>query len=99
MFGYRKRLTKSQLITFKEGKSMQSVKILIDSEEKVKDFNRRIGRYNCDFDLEVGRDMVDAKSLLGIFTLTLNKPIMLHIHAEEEMLGEIKEDISMYCIA
>lgn len=77
---------------------MESVQILIDSEDKVKDFNRRIGKYQCDFDLEVGHDYVDAKSLLGIFTLTLRKPLTLHIHAEEDMLGEIREDIGMYCI-
>ena len=42
---------------------------------------------NCtdyDFDLVSGRYVIDAKSIMGIFSLDLSKPIDLNIHAEDD---------------
>ena len=46
-------------------------------------------------DLRSGRYVVDAKSLLGIFSLDLNKPVVLEIYSSEcdELLNEIKKYI------
>ena len=43
-------------------------------------------------DLRSGRYVVDAKSLLGIFSLDLNKPVVLEIYANDcdELINEIK---------
>ena len=46
-----------------------------------------------DFDLVSGRYVIDAKSIMGIFSLDLSKPIDLNIHAEDEVnaiLGTLK---------
>ena len=43
-----------------------------------------ISRFDYDFDLISGRYVIDAKSIMGIFSLDLSKPIELNIHAEEE---------------
>ncbi len=63
---------------------MQNVQILIDSIDKVKAFVNEIARFNCDFDLISGRYVIDAKSIMGIFSLDISKPIELDIHATDE---------------
>ena len=51
--------------------------------DKVKSFVNDISRFDYDFDLVSGRYVIDAKSIMGIFSLDLSKPIELNIHAEE----------------
>ena len=63
---------------------MKSVQILIDSIEKVKAFVNEIAKFNCDFDLISGRYVIDAKSIMGIFSLDISKPIELDIHVDDE---------------
>lgn len=64
---------------------MKTVKICLNSIEKVKSFVNDITRFDVDFDLVSGRYVIDAKSIMGIFSLDLSKPIDLNIHAEEEL--------------
>ena len=64
---------------------MKTVKICLNSIEKVKSFVNAITRFDVDFDLVSGRYVIDAKSIMGIFSLDLSKPISLNIHANEEM--------------
>ena len=63
---------------------VKSVQILIDSIEKVKAFVNEIAKFNCDFDLISGRYVIDAKSIMGIFSLDISKPIELDIHVDDE---------------
>ena len=63
---------------------MKSVMISLNSIDKVKSFVNDISRFDYDFDLVSGRYVIDAKSIMGIFSLDLSKPIELNIHAEEE---------------
>ena len=72
---------------------MKSLKININSIDKVKSFVQVITKYDNDFDLVAGRYVIDAKSIMGIFSLDLSKPIDLNIHAEdnaEDVLAVIK---------
>ena len=64
---------------------MKTVKISLNSIEKVKSFVNAITRFDVDFDLVSGRYIIDAKSIMGIFSLDLSKPIALNIQATEEM--------------
>ena len=41
--------------------------------------------YLEEIDLSSGRYVVDAKSIMGIFSLDLSKPIDLNIHAENDI--------------
>lgn len=68
---------------------MRDVRIQLNSPNEIIKFNKIITRYDCDFDLEVGKSYVDAKSLLGIYSLTLNRPMILHIQAEDEMAENV----------
>jgi phosphotransferase system HPr-like phosphotransfer protein len=63
---------------------MTSVKISLNSIDKVKNFVNDITRFDSDFDLVSGRYVIDAKSIMGIFSLDLSKPINLNIHSEKE---------------
>ena len=72
---------------------MKTVMISLNSIDKVKSFVNNISRFDYDFDLVSGRYVVDAKSIMGIFSLDLSKPIELNIHAEEgadEVLNTLK---------
>ncbi len=62
---------------------MKTVMISLNSIDKVKSFVNDISRFEYDFDLVSGRYVIDAKSIMGIFSLDLSKPIELNIHAEE----------------
>ena len=63
---------------------MKTVKIRLDSIDKVKDFVNKISNYDSDFDLISGRYVIDAKSIMGIFSLDLSRPIELAIHSDED---------------
>ena len=76
---------------------MKTVKICLNSIEKVKSFVNAITRFDVDFDLVSGRYVIDAKSIMGIFSLDLSKPIDLSIHANEEM-DAILEVLKPYII-
>ena len=59
---------------------MKTVQISLNSIDKVKSFVNAITQFNFDFDLISGRYVIDAKSIMGIFSLDLSKPIDLNIH-------------------
>ena len=76
---------------------MKTVRISLNSIERVKSFVNIITRYDADFDLVSGRYVIDAKSIMGIFSLDLSKDIDLNIHASEN-LDEILEAIAPYIV-
>ena len=72
---------------------MKTIQISLNSIDKVKSFVNDITKFDYDFDLVSGRYVIDAKSIMGIFSLDLSKPIDLNIHAEvnaEEVLAVLK---------
>ncbi|MEE5990638.1 MAG: PTS HPr component phosphorylation site [Firmicutes bacterium ADurb.Bin354] len=76
---------------------MKKTEILIDSIDKVKAFVNEISKFDCDFDLISGRYVIDAKSIMGIFSLDISKPIELDIHEEDEAeINKIMDIISPY---
>ena len=76
---------------------MKTVQISLNSIDKVKSFVNDITKFDCDFDLVSGRYVIDAKSIMGIFSLDLSKPIDLNIHAEEN-LDAVTEVITAYTV-
>ncbi len=71
---------------------MKTVTIRLSLVENVNKFVNIVGRYPYDMDLRAGRHVVDAKSILGIFSLDLSSPITLEIFSDdcEDLLKEIK---------
>lgn len=64
---------------------MKTVKICLNSIDKVKAFVNEVTKFDTDFDLVSGRYVIDAKSIMGIFSLDLSKPIDLNIHSEDNI--------------
>ena len=64
---------------------MKTVQISLNSIDKVKSFVNEITKYDNDFDLVSGRYVIDAKSIMGIFSLDLSNPIALNIHADGDV--------------
>ena len=57
-------------------------------------------RFNAEFDLVSGRYIIDAKSIMGIFSLDISRPIDLNIHnAEQDQLDEIMEALKPYIVS
>ena len=78
---------------------MKTVRISLNSIDKVKSFVNDLVRFtDVDFDLVSGRYVIDAKSIMGIFSLDLSKPIDLNIHADESRLEEIVDTLKPYII-
>ena len=71
--------------------------IILDNVDKVKAFVVTVSKYPGDATLTSGRYVVDAKSIMGIFSLDLSKPIDLAIHAESNM-DEIMEVLKPYLV-
>lgn len=76
---------------------MKTVQISLNSIDKVKSFVNDITKFDHDFDLVSGRYVIDAKSIMGIFSLDLSKPIDLNIHADDDV-DAILEALSSYLI-
>ena len=64
---------------------MHTIMIKLDSIDRVKEFVRIITAFDNDFDLRSGRYTVDAKSILGIFSLDLSRPIELDIYGKDNL--------------
>ena len=62
---------------------MKTFDIMLCSINDVKNFVNIVTKYDFDIDLTSGRYVVDAKSIMGIFSLDLGKPITVEIHNED----------------
>lgn len=77
---------------------MKAVNISLNSIDKVKTFVNLINRFDYDFDLVSGRYVIDAKSIMGIFSLDLSKPITLNIHADDANVEAIMGELAPYMV-
>lgn len=62
---------------------MKTFDLLLSSINDVKDFVNIVSKYDFDVDLISGRYVVDAKSIMGIFSLDLSKPIKVEVHSDD----------------
>lgn len=71
---------------------MRTCNIMLNTINDVKAFVNTVSKYDFDVDLISGRYAIDAKSIMGIFSLDLSKPIRLEAHSEdgEKFFDEIK---------
>ena len=76
---------------------MKQVTISLNSIDKVKSFVNDVTKFDTDFDLISGRYVIDAKSIMGIFSLDLSNPINLNIHNDEN-LDTILEVLKPYIV-
>lgn len=77
---------------------MTRAMILIDTIEKVKDFSAIIGNCPVAADLATGRFLIDAKSLMGVFSLDVSKPIELRIHSKDDVANETLNSLKQFIV-
>lgn len=72
---------------------MKEIKVSLNTITDVKKFVNMVSMYDCDIDLVTERYVVDAKSIMGIFSLDLSKPMTLRIHSDEcdNIIADLKE--------
>ena len=75
---------------------MKAVNIKLSLAENVKTFVNIANRYPYDIDLRVGRHVVDGKSILGIFSLDLSRPISLEVYTDS--CDDLEKDIEQFKI-
>ena len=75
---------------------MITVSVMLDSIEKVQRFVSQISKYACDFDIESGNSCVDAKSIVGLFSLDISNPLKLTINEYGMQIEDILRDIDEF---
>ena len=74
---------------------MKTANIRINTIEDVKNFVTTVTKCNYDVDIVSGRYAIDAKSIMGIFSLDLSKPLELRVHSDDcdELMAELDKYI------
>ena len=75
---------------------MKTVKININTINDVKDFVTIVSRCDYDVDIVSGRYAIDAKSIMGTFSLDLSKELTLNIHSDD--CADFLDQISKYTV-
>ena len=75
---------------------MKTVQISLRSIDNVKSFVNIITQYDFDFDMHSGRYIIDAKSIMGIFSLDLMNKILLTAHTDD--VEDLKKDLAAYIV-
>lgn len=77
---------------------MKTFEIMLNTNIDVKDFVNIVNKYDFEIDLISGRYVVDAKSIMGIFSLDLGKAIRVELHtdAPEAIYEELKRFLAQY---
>lgn len=73
---------------------MTTAKIMLSSINDVKNLVNIVNKYDFDIDLISDRYVVDAKSIMGIFSLDLSKPITVEVHSDD--CSEIEKDMAAF---
>ena len=74
---------------------MKTANIRINTIEDVKNFVTTVTKCNYDVDIVSGRYAIDAKSIMGIFSLDLSKPLERRVHSDDcdELMAELDKYI------
>ena len=88
-------MPKRQIFQYSEVQIMNTTTVMLGTINDVKNFVSVVTQCDYDVDLISGRYAVDAKSIMGIFSLDLSKPIKLEAHTDnaDEFFAQIKEFI------
>ena len=72
---------------------MKSIKISLEMAQRVKEFVNITQDFPCEILLKSGKYVVDAKSILGIFSLDLSQPVTVEVYDDscDELLAKLKK--------
>lgn len=74
---------------------MKTLKVKFDTIDHVKKFVNAIQTVDTDIDLVHNRYVIDAKSIMGIFSMDLSRPLDLVIHTEDEKVIDSLTKLSL----
>ena len=77
---------------------MREINVCLGTIERVKDFVNTVSRWCCDVDIATGRYVIDAKSIMGIFSIDLSKPVVLRIYAEGQEAEDAVQEIRRFTV-
>ena len=72
------------------------INIKLNSIDTVRDFVNTVNRFHSDFDPISGRYVIDAKSIMGIFSLDLSKPLTLEVHEHDDDHAELEKALAPF---
>ncbi len=75
---------------------METVKIKLNTIEKVKNFVSILAKHDGYFDLKSDMRIVDAKSIMGILTMNLTKSMELHIIRTNDNMEDLMNDLTPF---
>lgn len=71
--------------------------VLLNDIDKIKAFVDILNQYkSCDFNLVAGGYKINAKSIMGIFSLDLQKALTLEMDGNTELLAEVSEALKVF---
>lgn len=78
---------------------MKEFIIYLNTVERVNDFVKIVSKFEQDMDIIVGRYIIDAKSIMGIFSIDLTRPLTLRINSDDvDICKEIKEKLERFIV-
>ena len=78
---------------------MVKLTVKIVSMQDADKFNKICSKFNCDMDLQSGKYYVDAKSIMGIFSVDLSKALTLVIGTDDKTeIDRIKKTIQKFVV-
>ena len=75
---------------------MVELKVKIGTIDDVKKFVTAVSKYDFDVDLISGRYAVDAKSIMGIFSIDLSKELVMKAHTDADAV--VKGDLAEFIV-
>lgn len=86
------------VVVIQEGMNMREIKIQISSLERAAKFAEIMEKENIKADISVGKYCLDAKSLMGLVTMDLNKTLNLVMYEDEWKIDRVVDQINDYVI-
>lgn len=75
---------------------MQTFFVSLASITDVKHFVDAATRCTCEVDVLSGRYVIDAKSIMGLFSLDLSKPVQVEFHGTDADSESFQQDITAF---
>ena len=76
---------------------MQKIKIKLTTPELIAEFINTCSKYECDINLYDGRNIIDAKSLIGVFAIAQGKQLEVRaISSDKSVISSFIEDMKKF---
>ena len=72
--------------------------VSLSSIEDVRQFVNAATRCTCEVDVLSGRYVIDAKSIMGLFSLDLSQPVKVEVHGSDEERAAFQRDVAQFAV-